>query len=241
MSFTGTPSGRREEVFAFCKKEGFEFFHSPEHAFTSGAIYCLKAEIFWVSPHGKVYHFWCWKDMAFRYCISQISFQKRPKPWCQRIKVLFSPYCKAPLSNWELADEVQVCLPFAQIIISKTLSQIIQIQSNLQKSIAVEMQTNCSYIKNKMSISFFWVLKISRIEVAQPIFFTCNLFNYFFHEFICFYCQFKACIFKTKLAPGIFIWWYNVDTIQIYDRPKQILTISTILQRCESWKKTENQ
>ena len=23
----------------------------PEHAFTSGAIYCLKAEIFWASPH----------------------------------------------------------------------------------------------------------------------------------------------------------------------------------------------
>ena len=42
-------------------------------------------------------------------------------------------------------------------------------------------------------------------------------------------------------APGIFIWWYNVDTIWIYDRPKQILTISTILQCCESWKKAENQ
>ena len=126
-------------------------------------------------------------------------------------------------------------------IISKTLSKIIQIQSNLQKSIALEMQTSCSYIKNKMSISFFWVVKISRIEVAQPIFFTCNLFNYFFQKFICFYCHFKACIFKTKLASGIFIWWYNVDTIQIYDRPKQILTISTILQHCESWKKAENQ
>ena len=41
----------KEEVFSFCKKEGFEFSHSPEHAFTSGAIYCLKAEIFWASPH----------------------------------------------------------------------------------------------------------------------------------------------------------------------------------------------
>ena len=38
-------------MFSFCKKEGFEFSHSPEHAFTSGAIYCLKAEIFWASPH----------------------------------------------------------------------------------------------------------------------------------------------------------------------------------------------
>ena len=51
MSFTVTPLERREgrSVF-FCKKEGFEFSHSPEHAFTSGAIYCLKAEIFWASP-----------------------------------------------------------------------------------------------------------------------------------------------------------------------------------------------
>ena len=31
------------------------------------------------------------------------------------------------------------------------------------------------------------------------------------------------------------------DTIRIYDRPKQILTISAILQPCESWKKTENE
>ena len=41
----------KEEVFSFCKKAGFEFPPSPEHAFTSGAIYCLKAEIFWASPH----------------------------------------------------------------------------------------------------------------------------------------------------------------------------------------------
>ena len=41
----------KEEVFSFCKKEEFEFSHSPEHACTSGAIYCLKAEIFWASPH----------------------------------------------------------------------------------------------------------------------------------------------------------------------------------------------
>ena len=41
----------KEEVFSFCKKEGFEFSHSPEDAFTSGASYCLKAEIFWASPH----------------------------------------------------------------------------------------------------------------------------------------------------------------------------------------------
>ena len=38
-------------MFSFCKKGGFEFSHSPEHAFTSGAIYCLEAEIFWASPH----------------------------------------------------------------------------------------------------------------------------------------------------------------------------------------------
>ena len=41
----------KEELFSFCKKEGFEFSHSPEHAFTSGAIYWLRAEIFWTSPH----------------------------------------------------------------------------------------------------------------------------------------------------------------------------------------------
>ena len=35
------------------------------------------------------------------------------------------------------------------------LSQIVQIQSNLQKSIALEMQTSCSFIKSKMSIPFF--------------------------------------------------------------------------------------
>ena len=29
-------------MFSFCKEEGFEFSHSPGHAFTSGAIYCLK-------------------------------------------------------------------------------------------------------------------------------------------------------------------------------------------------------
>ena len=38
-------------MFSLCKKEGFEFSHSPEHAFTSGAIYCLKAKMFWASPH----------------------------------------------------------------------------------------------------------------------------------------------------------------------------------------------
>ena len=42
----------KEEAFSFCKKEGLEFSHSPEHVFTSGAIYCLKADIFWASPHG---------------------------------------------------------------------------------------------------------------------------------------------------------------------------------------------
>ena len=36
-----------------------------------------------------------------------------------------------------------------------TFRQIIQIQSNLQKSIALEMQTSCSYVKNKMSVPFF--------------------------------------------------------------------------------------
>ena len=47
MSFTVTPLERREEeVFPFGEKEGFEFFHSPEHAFTSGAIYYWRAEIF---------------------------------------------------------------------------------------------------------------------------------------------------------------------------------------------------
>ena len=53
MSFNVTPLEREEneEVFSFCKKEGFEFSHSPEHAFTSGVIYCRKAEIFWASPH----------------------------------------------------------------------------------------------------------------------------------------------------------------------------------------------
>ena len=32
----------KEEVFPFCKKEGFEFSHSLEHTFRSGAIYCLE-------------------------------------------------------------------------------------------------------------------------------------------------------------------------------------------------------
>ena len=41
----------KEEVFSFCRKEGFEFSHSPEHTFTSGVIYCLKDETFWASPH----------------------------------------------------------------------------------------------------------------------------------------------------------------------------------------------
>ena len=99
------------------------------------------------------------------------------------------------------------------------------------------MQTSCSFMKYKMSIPSFWVIKIFRIEVAQSIFLTRNLFNYFVQEFICFYCHFKAYIFIKDLAPAIFIWWYNVDTIRIYDRPKQILTISAILQHCESWKK----
>ena len=40
-----------EEVFSFRKKEGFEFSHSPEHAFTSGVIYCSKVEIFSDTPH----------------------------------------------------------------------------------------------------------------------------------------------------------------------------------------------
>ena len=52
------------------------------------------------------------------------------------------------------------------------------------------------------SFPFFWVVKIFRIEVAPPIFFTHNLFNYILQEFICFYCHFKACVFKTKLALG---------------------------------------
>ena len=102
------------------------------------------------------------------------------------------------------------------------------------------MQTSCS-IKNKMSIPFFWVVKIFRIEVAQPIFFAHNLFNNFFQEFICFYRHFKAFIFIKKSATWIFIWWYNVDIILNYDRCKQILIISAILRPCESWKKAENQ
>ena len=44
---------RRKKCFLFCKKGGFEFSHSPKHTFTSGAIYCLKAETFWASPHGE--------------------------------------------------------------------------------------------------------------------------------------------------------------------------------------------
>ena len=42
-------------MFSFCKKEGFEFSHSPEHSFTSGVISCLKAEIFWASPHSNAF------------------------------------------------------------------------------------------------------------------------------------------------------------------------------------------
>ena len=55
MSFTVTPSEReeKEEVFSFYKKDGFEFSHSPEHAFTSGAL--SMAEIFWASPHRGLY------------------------------------------------------------------------------------------------------------------------------------------------------------------------------------------
>ena len=45
------------EVFSFRKKEGFELSHSPKHAFTSGAIYHLKAEIFWASPYAKMSNF----------------------------------------------------------------------------------------------------------------------------------------------------------------------------------------
>ena len=41
----------KEDVFSFYKKEGFEFSHSPEHTFTIGVYHCLKAEIFWASPH----------------------------------------------------------------------------------------------------------------------------------------------------------------------------------------------
>ena len=44
----------KEQVFSFCEKEGFEFSHPPEYAFTSGAIYCLKTEIFWASPHNSL-------------------------------------------------------------------------------------------------------------------------------------------------------------------------------------------
>ena len=55
VSFTVTSLERREgrSVF-FLQERGFEFSHSPEHAFTSGVIYCLKAEIFWASPHKKI-------------------------------------------------------------------------------------------------------------------------------------------------------------------------------------------
>ena len=42
---------REEKVFSSCKKEVFEFSHSREHAFTSGVIYCPKAEIFSDTPH----------------------------------------------------------------------------------------------------------------------------------------------------------------------------------------------
>ena len=52
VSFTVTLLERREgRTVFFCKKKGFELSHSPEHAFTSGAIYCLKDEIFWASPY----------------------------------------------------------------------------------------------------------------------------------------------------------------------------------------------
>ena len=55
------------------------------------------------------------------------------------------------------------------------LSQIVQIQSNLQKSIALKLQTSCSFIKKKQNVnSFSFETKIFRIEVAQPIFFTCS-------------------------------------------------------------------
>ena len=79
--------------------------------------------------------------------------------------------------------------PFARNIRSfkkPRLSQIVQIQSNLQKSIALEMQTSCSFIKKTKCQFLSFESKIFRIEVAQPIFFTCNLLNYIFQEFICF-------------------------------------------------------
>ena len=41
-------------MISFCKKEELEFSHSPEHAFTSSAIYCLKAEIFWALPYNTM-------------------------------------------------------------------------------------------------------------------------------------------------------------------------------------------
>ena len=43
----------RKKCFIFVRKRGLDFSRSPEHDFTSGAIYCLKAEIFWASPHSK--------------------------------------------------------------------------------------------------------------------------------------------------------------------------------------------
>ena len=43
----------KEEAFPFRKNVGFEFSHSQEHAFASGAIYCLKAEVFSASPHER--------------------------------------------------------------------------------------------------------------------------------------------------------------------------------------------
>ena len=52
MSFTVTlKREEKEEVFSFCKKEGFEFSFFPEHTFSSGAIYRLTAEIFWALPY----------------------------------------------------------------------------------------------------------------------------------------------------------------------------------------------
>ena len=44
---------RREgrSVFLLVKRDVFEFSCSPEHAFTGGAIYGSKAEIFSDTPH----------------------------------------------------------------------------------------------------------------------------------------------------------------------------------------------
>ena len=76
-SFSPTStSSKKRFLFLFFKKEGFEFSHSPEHTFTSGAIYCLKAEIFSASPH------WGYtllkESTALQYCL--LAWTTPPAP-----------------------------------------------------------------------------------------------------------------------------------------------------------------